>query len=38
MGNKEKLFREALEAQIHELTGQKPRIAMADKGYAIYYS
>ncbi len=34
----EKQFREALTSQIHELIGQKPRIAVADSGYAIYYS
>ena len=34
----EKQFREALESQIHELIGQNPRIAVADSGYAIYYS
>lgn len=41
-GNKpeegEKQFRDALSTQIHELTGQQPRIAVADSGYAIYYS
>ena len=31
-------FREALCTQIHELIGQKPRIAIAELGYAIYYS
>lgn len=34
----EKQFRDALSNQIHALTGQKPRIALADNGYAIYYS
>ncbi|KAJ1509981.1 hypothetical protein HMI54_001864 [Coelomomyces lativittatus] len=34
----ERQFREALSDQIHELIGQKPRIALADDGYAIYYS
>ena len=34
----EKQFRDALSKQIHELIGQKPRIALADDGYAIYYS
>ena len=34
----EKLFRAALSTQIHELIGQEPRIALADKAYAIYYS
>ncbi len=34
----EKQFRDALSTQIHELLGQKPRIAVADNGYAIYYS
>jgi len=34
----EKQFREALSNQIHELTGQKPRISMADNDYAIYCS
>lgn len=33
----EKQFRDALSTQIHDLLGQKPRIAVADKGYAIYY-
>lgn len=33
----EKQFRDALSTQIHELLGQKPRIAVADNGYAIYY-
>jgi hypothetical protein len=31
-------FRVALSKQIHELLGQKPRIAVAEDGYAIYYS
>ena len=34
----EKLFRAALSTQIHELIGQEPRIALADKAYAIYNS
>ena len=33
----EKQFRDTLSTQIHELLGQKPRIAVADNGYAIYY-
>jgi hypothetical protein len=33
----EKKFRDALSTQIHELLGQKPRIAVVDLGYAIYY-
>jgi hypothetical protein len=34
----EKKFRDALSTQIHSLTGQKPRIAMTDGRYTIYYS
>jgi hypothetical protein len=34
----EKQFRDALSKSIHQLLGQKPRIALADSGYAIYYS
>jgi hypothetical protein len=34
----EKNFRDALSAQIHNLTGQKPRIAMTDGRYVIYCS
>jgi hypothetical protein len=34
----EKNFRDALSTQVHNLTGQKPRIAMYDGRYAIYYS
>jgi hypothetical protein len=33
----EKQFRDALSTQIHELLGQKPLIAVADKEYTIYY-
>jgi hypothetical protein len=33
----EKEFRDALSDQIHGLIGKKPRIAMAEHGYAIYY-
>jgi uncharacterized protein YycO len=38
MSEGEKQFREALTSQIHELIGHKPRIAMAERGHAIYYS
>jgi hypothetical protein len=34
----EKKFRDALSTQIHNLTGQKPRIVMSDGRYVIYYS
>jgi CO dehydrogenase/acetyl-CoA synthase alpha subunit len=34
----EKNFRDALSTQIHNLTGQKPRFAITDGRYAIYYS
>jgi hypothetical protein len=34
----EKQFRDALSTQIHNLTGQKPRFAITDGRYAIYYS
>jgi hypothetical protein len=34
----EQQFRDALSAQIHELLGQKPLVAVDDNGYAIYYS
>ena len=31
-------FRAALVRQIHELTGETPRVAIENCGYAIYYS
>lgn len=34
----EKQFRDKLSQQIHDLLGHKPRISVADNGYAIYYS
>jgi hypothetical protein len=34
----EKQFRDKLSQQIHDLLGVKPRVAVADNGYAIYYS
>jgi hypothetical protein len=34
----EKQFRDKISQQIHELLGQKPRIDVVDKSYAIYYS
>lgn len=30
--------KQALQSQLHELIGQKPRIAVAESGYAIYFS
>ncbi|KAL3758986.1 hypothetical protein ACHAWU_003057 [Discostella pseudostelligera] len=34
----EKQFREKFSNQIHELIGQKPRVALTDNRYAIFYS
>ena len=34
----EKQFRDALSTQIHDLLSQKPPIAVAENGHAIYYS
>jgi hypothetical protein len=34
----EKEFRETISKEIQAITGQKPRISVAEKGYAIYYS
>ena len=34
----EKQFREAISKEIQAIIGQKPRIAVAERGYAIYYS
>jgi len=34
----EKQFREKLSNQIHGLIGQKPRVALSNNSYAIFYS
>jgi chromosome segregation ATPase len=34
----EKQFREAISKEVQAIIGQKPRIGMAEKGYAIYYT
>ena len=36
--NGEKQFRDNMVKQIHQLMGRPPRLAMADQGYALYYS
>lgn len=36
--NGEKLFRDNMVKQIHQLMGRPPRLAKAEQGYAIYYS